>query len=500
MSADKRVPEAVEAGGEPGTWAWMEAPGKRFLEGIAPYWWVVLTALFLCAALPVLGFRPYRFEEGRRVAQVIAFFDAGLWLRLEIFGEAYANKPPLLPWLIAIAAKALGHIDEFAARLPSVIAIAATILSAGLMAGRAAERRPHIAAFAAGAFVMAAPVVLGRIRLAETDATATALAAGAFLFWALARLRHGREVDFISWCGVALCIAAALLAKGPPPLLFPLAAMVIIPLRERNWRQLGALGLTLVAASLPLAYWLYANIDVTSAAHLSSEMRLRPAGLAGLSAYFADLPELLASGTLQFLPAIVLAVIWIGRRKAWSLASGWFNHALFLFAVPTSVLLLFWPTSEARYLMPALWPIAVMAGLLVAQHWRVTGMSSLLVATLLAFVVIEGVFVVREGRTATHVEGRQMAEALAAAMAPLPPGKVLIWTVKPKPNYNLYVYMGRNARLVSGATLACTQDEPYLLADDDRAPLIDAATWSPLGEIQGADMTLYQRRDGTAGC
>lgn len=491
--------DAIGADIEKGTWAWLEAPGKRFLEGIARYWYIVLPAIFFCAALPMLGARPFRFEEGRRVAQVLAFFDGGSWLRPEIFGEAYTNKPPLLPWLIAIVAKALGHVDEFAARLPSVIAIASTILTAGLMASRVAVHRRHLAAFAAGTFAMVAPVVISRYRLAETDATATAFAGAAFLVWALSRLRHNGNVGFLSWCGVAACCGGALLAKGPPPLLFPLVPMFVIPLQERRWGEIRALVLALIAGSLPLAWWLLANIDVTSAAHLSSELRLRPNGLSGFGDYLKGLPELIIFGPLQFLPGLALCLIWIGSKASWRRNAGWLNQALFLFAVPTSVLLLFWPTSEARYIMPAVWPISVMAGLLVAEYWSRTGMSTILVATLITFLVVQGVQLVIEGRTAKQVAQRQAATALAAAVEPLPAGGWLIWSGE-KPDYNLYVYMRRNATLVTDDTLSCKPDSAYLLADDTRTDMIDPGIWSKLTAIEGADMTLYRRQAGATGC
>lgn len=472
---------------------------RRGLEWTARYWYVVLPLMFLAAALPALGARPYRFEEGRRVAQVIAFFDGGSWLRLEIFGESYVNKPPLLPWLIALTARVTGQLNEFSARLPSVIALLATVVTAGLMAARASTRRPHLAALAAGAFVMAAPITISRIRLAETDATATAFAAATFLIWALARLRRGGEVDFVSWCGIAFCCAAALLAKGPPPLLFPLLPMILIPLAEKRWRQLLALVLALAASSLPLAGWLVVNLDVASVQHLSSEMRLRPSGLSGIAGYLGKLPMLVVAGLLQFFPGILAALVWIAGKSAWNLKSGWLNHALFLFAVPVSVLMLFWPTSEARYLMPAVWPLSVMAGMMVASSWDRVGMPALLAATLALFVVVEGVYIAREGHTPKQVEERHMANSLVAAVKPLPAEPILIWAGE-KPNYNLYVYMLRNVVLVSGETLACKPDSFYLLAEDSRVEQVNPLVWSKLATLDGTGTTLYQRRTGASGC
>lgn len=475
-------------------------PIRRCLEWMARYWYIVLPAIFLAVALPTLGARPYRFEEGRRVAQVLSFLDGGPWLRLEIFGNAYANKPPLLPWLIALATKAFGQVDEFAARLPGAMAIAASALTAGFMASRATERRPYLAALASGIFLLAAPVVFQRIRLAETDSMATACVSAAFLVWAVGRLRHNGDLHFLSWCGMTFFLGAALLTKGPPPVLFALVPMVVIPLQERRWGQLAALLLALVVGFVPLAWWLYANMDFATAAHLSSEMRLQPAGLPDVRSYFRELPETLASGLLQFFPCIIFGVIWMRENSSWRRSTDWVGHALFLFAVPVSVVLLFWPSSEARYIMPAVWPLSVMAGLLFARHWDRKNAPILLGATLLMFVVVQTIYVVRDGRTAGQVLERQRSDALATAVAQLPEDRIVIWVDTDKPNYNLYVYMHRNATLVNGPTLACVPGSSYLLADDDRAGLIDPDTWSKLTAIEGADMTLYRRRAGATGC
>lgn len=471
------------------------------LEWMARHWYLVLPAILLAAALPALGDRPYRFEEGRRVAQVIALLDGGSWLRLEVFQEAYANKPPLLPWLIAICASVIGQLNEFTARLPGAIAILASALTAGIVAFRATERRPGVAAFAAGVFVLAAPVVFQRIRLAETDSLATAFVSAAFLVWVLGRLHHNGELRFRHWCGLTFFFTATLFTKGPPPLLFALLPMIVIPLQEKRWSQLAAVVLALVVGLIPLGYWWYANMELATAAHLSSEMRLRPDGGLTLYAYLQKLPETLISGIFQFFPCVIFGAIWISERDSWHKnRSNWIDHALFLFAVPVSVALLFWPSSEARYIMPAVWPFSVMAGLLFARHWERRNAPILLGATLLMFIVIQAVYVVREGRTPTQTSERKMADALAAAIAPLPEGRIVIWADKEKPNYNLYVYMHRNAVLVGGDTLKCVPDGSYLLAEDKRSGLIDPETWSKLTVIEGADMTLYQRQANSTGC
>lgn len=493
-----RDPRGQKAG-----FASIEAPTRLCLGWMARYWFIIVPVIVLGVGLPVLGARPFRFEEGRRVAQVLAILDGESWLRLQIFGAPYMAKPPMLPWLIALVVELSGQANEFAARLPGLLAVAASALTAGLMAFYAAGRQPRMAALAAGIFVMASPVVFQRLRLAETDAVATGFAAGAFLVWAVARIRGRGEIGKVSWCAIGACLGAALLTKGPPPILFSLLPMLVVPLRERRWRQLGALALTAAASALPLAGWLLANADVASVAEFSDEMRIGHAH-AGLVAYVGNLPLTVVSGLLQFLPALIFSLFWLWRTRPWRRGANWLDQALFLFAVPASVALLLWPSSQARYIMPAVWPISVMAALQVERCWERTGMPSLLAAVLVVFMVIQGVIIARDGNTPRQVAERQAAIAMTLAFkdlpeGDLPDGKVLIWSESPKTNYNLFAYMGRNAKQVSGPGADC-KDGAYLLAEAVSPDRIDRTVWSKLAEIEGDKVVLYARQAGAKGC
>jgi len=469
------------------------------LERLSRHWVPVLAVLFALLFLPFLDARPFRFEEGRRVAQALAILDGGTWWRLETFGVPYVNKPPLLPWLIAGFSHLTGGANEWAARLPAVISIAIAGFAAGLMAQRGAASRPQIAALAAAVCFLVTQAVLLRVRIAETDGLATAFGAVAFLVWALARM-DGRT-GLASWLAVAASFAVAAFAKGPIPLLFPLTAMVLIELCERRWRDLAALGAAVFAALMPLVLWAAVNAEDASSAHFASEMRLDPAGswLVGLRSG----PVVLANALLQASPAIIAASIWIAVTRSWRREpSGWLAWALFLYAVPMFVVVALWPGSSGRYTMPSAWPFSVMAGLLAARYWPSRWVVASVAGLVVALVMEQTILLAIEGRTASQRAARAEARELEAAFAELPDGRALLLTPNRHYMYNRFVYAGRNLRRIGQSEAACPPDARFLVAEGEfRAAAEAAKLWSKMRDIGAGEVSLYARSPAApSGC
>src|SRR2546425_1245025 len=67
------------------------------------------------------------FNEARRALPAQAMFLEGDWLLPHLNGELYLAKPPLLYWLAASASFLFGAANEWAVRLPSALAAAATV-------------------------------------------------------------------------------------------------------------------------------------------------------------------------------------------------------------------------------------------------------------------------------------------------------------------------------------------------------------------------------------
>jgi len=160
------------------------------------------------------------------------------------------RKPPLFFWMLA-ASYALFGVNEFAARLPSVLAVVAT--GVAVWRGGRFLLGSHTASLAAIVLVSMLFVLnLGKIAL--TDAVLLLFQTLAALALLRAAVRPSLKDTLILWSAVA----AGVLVKGPPILILTGAMFVFLLLfhpRRRNLLHLHPwFGLPL--ALLPLAIWL----------------------------------------------------------------------------------------------------------------------------------------------------------------------------------------------------------------------------------------------------
>jgi 4-amino-4-deoxy-L-arabinose transferase-like glycosyltransferase len=198
-----------------------------------------LLALFGIFARPLLP-----VDETRYLAVALDMRQHGDWLVPHLNGGIYADKPPLLFWLINLAWTAFG-VSETAARLVGpAFGIGAIAATAGLARrlwpadtgapGRAALALAGFAVFSAYAgltmfdAVLTLAVVLGMLALVEAQHRPRA------------------------WIGLGAALAFGALAKGPVILLHLLPAALATPLwAGEPWR--AALLRTLKAVALGLA-------------------------------------------------------------------------------------------------------------------------------------------------------------------------------------------------------------------------------------------------------
>jgi 4-amino-4-deoxy-L-arabinose transferase-like glycosyltransferase len=65
-------------------------------------------------------------DEPRQAIMAQEMMDRGDYVHPYLNGKPYLEKPPLYPWMIIVASKISGELNEFSSRVPS--AIAATLL------------------------------------------------------------------------------------------------------------------------------------------------------------------------------------------------------------------------------------------------------------------------------------------------------------------------------------------------------------------------------------
>jgi 4-amino-4-deoxy-L-arabinose transferase-like glycosyltransferase len=169
----------------------------------------VLCLLALVLFLPGLGSRdlwnPNEPTYGLAVAEMT---DAGEWWIPTVNGVRFLEKPILYFWLARVATL-VGGVNEFALRLPSLLAAIASVAFVYLLGLRHAGRfRGVVAAL----LFMTTVSIAQAARMIQMDLLATA-AVAATVYWGLAALERPRA--WAPWFATGLAAGVGFLSKGP---------------------------------------------------------------------------------------------------------------------------------------------------------------------------------------------------------------------------------------------------------------------------------------------
>ncbi len=345
--------------------------------------------------LPGLG-RPALWEpdEGRYAEIAREMVISGDYVTPRDDFELYFEKPPLVYWAEAAAIQIFG-VNEFAVRLPAALfSIGQVVVTAAL-----AEAMLGAAAGFLAALVLAlSPLFFGFARFATLDpALAFFLAAALGAFYAAARGDSFSRPQARRWLLIsAAMLALGTLAKGPIALLLGGAIALTWMAIERRLRQV---------AQMPLVWCLviYAAIVVPWFVLVEA----RNPGFVHFFIIHEHLERYVASsehgwGPWFFIPIVIGgAWPWIffvplgwsamragdglsesakdpsGRRAAARFLAIWFVVIFVFFSIPRSKL--------GSYILPALVPLAIVAGYGLA---RVSALDGLRRRRLLAVIAI----------------------------------------------------------------------------------------------------------------
>jgi 4-amino-4-deoxy-L-arabinose transferase-like glycosyltransferase len=172
-----------------------------------------LVLLWSAIYLPGLGSTEIKGEEGRRILPAITMLESGNWLVPYVGGKPFLRKPPMVNWAIAGAFKLTGVRNEWTARLPSALCVAALGLTIVATSGRGwLEPGP---AFAAAILAMTQIGLLAKARFAgaEIEGIYVPLSAIAIVVW-LAWWARGLS-PWLFWTVSGFFLGLASLAKGP---------------------------------------------------------------------------------------------------------------------------------------------------------------------------------------------------------------------------------------------------------------------------------------------
>lgn len=283
------------------------------------------------------------------------------WIVPTVNGEPYPDKPPLLFWAICAASLPFGDVNELSARLPSAVAAATLVLSIYFLTLGVLGPR---GAFLGAATLAVSTFFVEQARYVQHDMLLCLGVTIAIL--ALFRLKDGDTPD-AAWLPLASCaLTFGILAKGPIGLALPAMVLVAEGLVERTFfRRFG----TLVAAGVlaligPVLY--YALLTQRNGFELLQTFLFRhnmdrfASGFDHAQPWWYFLtrsPVDLLPGTL-LLPAAALIQVEDPSRRRW-------HRRLWIWILVPLVFFSFSASKRPIYMLPALPPIALLAGSIV---------------------------------------------------------------------------------------------------------------------------------------
>ena len=180
------------------------------------YHLAILIALSMILFLTNLGGYDLWPPDEPRFAQVAReMLQSGDYLVPRMNGQPYTEKPPMLFWMAAAFSLPFGDVTEFTARLPLALAGIATVILTYLLARRMFDPR---LAFWSSLILITNQRFWWQARFGQIDMLLTVFVTACIL--CLWRWHESRKQRWL--VGFYLTMAAALLTKGPPGLLFPL--------------------------------------------------------------------------------------------------------------------------------------------------------------------------------------------------------------------------------------------------------------------------------------
>ncbi len=202
------------------------------------------------------GYDVWPADEPRFAEVAREMLLTGDWLAPHVNGQPYTEKPPLLFWGIALASLPGGGVTPLTARVPSVLSALLVVALTFLMARRMFGGR---AAFWSALVLMTGLRFWWQARTGQIDMVLTAcMTVVLYHLWRWDEDRRAWRLPVIY-----LAVAAGLLAKGPPALVFPLLWMLVFYWGNRAARkQLHWIMGTLAALAIACLWLVPARMSI----------------------------------------------------------------------------------------------------------------------------------------------------------------------------------------------------------------------------------------------
>jgi 4-amino-4-deoxy-L-arabinose transferase-like glycosyltransferase len=389
----------------------------------------LLIVLLLWAALylPLLGSLEIRGEEGKRVMPAVQMLERGNFLVPYLGARPYLNKPPLISWLVAGSIRSFGVRNEWTARLPSAISVLVVALAL-VTIGR--TTLGAVGSTIATVSWLTILEMIGKGRVIESDAINASFFALALILWLTfwQRNRSPWLMFTVPWIFLGL----GFLTKGPGLLLFFYSIVIAVCWRTGRLRKLFHpahwIGIAIMISIF--AAWavpFFRAISSESVRDLwSHEFAAILFGEKGRSEHWAfNFPR----GVAFFLPWILL-LPFVRFEKIDNSVEQETARGIFWGSVAPFVVVLLFPGSVPRYVLPLAAPLCWLIGVAVANNafeWRLGSfeLSRQIVKWAIAIAIIAEL-VAFPIRTSRDANGHQVLKPTAAQISTaMPIGETL---------------------------------------------------------------------------
>ena len=320
-----------------------------------PFYLLLLSVVLF---FPGLGGRDFWAPVEPRYAEIArVMFAKGEWIVPMVNGDLYTDKPILYFWLVLIAAKVAGAVNEWTVRVPAAFGGVGFVLTTYFFARDFFS--PRIGLLAAVMLATSARVIW-EARWAHIDALFCFFFLLSVYFAARALLRKGGPHEILL---AYVFMGLATLAKGLIGVVLPALLLIGFMIARRDWRMIAAakLHLGIPIFLMVVAPWLLLVNGATESRWLADFIYLhhiqRYTAGAGhrqpLFYYFTTLPVDLLPWTVFTIPAL------FAYRRCRGLLA---DPVKLFFALWFLVVFLFFSASDTKrdlYLMPLLPTVAV---------------------------------------------------------------------------------------------------------------------------------------------
>jgi 4-amino-4-deoxy-L-arabinose transferase-like glycosyltransferase len=293
-------------------------------------------------------------DEPRQAIMAKEMLDRSDYIHPYINGQPYLEKPPLYSWLIILASRVTGKVDEFSSRLPSALA-AMFLLLITYFLGRRLDH--EVSGFLSALILATNYQFLGNARESVMDMT-FALFIGLTIFLSYIAIEKRREwlLPF-----AFLPSALAILTKGPAGLVIPATVIFFYLLAARRLRRafLPLVVGAIFSAALGSTWFVVAGKANTSEFLLHQNITRYVTGFDHIQSSWYYFHKLF----FNFLPwsiALPFAMIFAYRRRLW-LPLIWLVLTFLFFEASKS--------KRAIYLLSCYPACALLVGIFLKERW-----------------------------------------------------------------------------------------------------------------------------------